>query len=439
MTANANEVLEFIKENDVKFIRLSFCDLLGMQKNISIMPDELPEVFEHGISFDAHAIKGFTDITKSDLFLFPDPETLSVLPWRPQQGRVIRFYCDIRNPDGSQFWGDTRAMLKSVIKRIGQEGYLCNIGAECEFYLFKTDEGGEPTTVPFDDGGYLDVSPLDKGENVRREICLCLEEMGIKPETSHHEQGPGQNEIDFKFSDVLSCADNLTTFKQVVKSIAARNGLYASFSPKALPDKSGSGLHINLSLSKDGDNLFEGFDYKNLKEIESFIAGILQKTPEMTAFLNPLPNSYERFGSFEAPKYVSWSHGNRSQLVRIPAAHGERMRMELRSPDPATNPYIAFALVVSAGYYGIENNLLLPESVNADLYTADKSVTDALVHLPGSLEAAIRLAEGSEFIKSTIGTDILSSFIHLKCQELQVFNQAADKYGHYLNNYFKVI
>lgn len=439
MTVNVNEVLEFVKENDVKFIRLSFCDLLGIQKNISIMPDELPEAFEHGISFDAHAIKGFADITKSDLFLFPDIKTLSVLPWRPQQGRVIRFYCDIKKPDGSQFWGDTRAMLKSVINRIEQKGYSCNIGAECEFYLFKTDESGEPTTVPFDNGGYFDVSPLDKGENVRREICLCLEEMGIKPETSHHEQGPGQNEIDFKFSDVLSCADNLITFKQVVRSIATRNGLFASFSPKALHDKSGSGLHINISLSKDGDNLFKGCDYKNSKEIESFIAGILQKTPEMTVFLNPLPNSYERFGSFEAPKYVSWSHGNRSQLVRIPAAYGERARMELRSPDPATNPYIAFALVVSAGYYGIENNLLLPESENADLFNANKSITDALVPLPESLEAAIRLAEGSEFIKNTIGSDMLKSFIYLKSQEFRDFSQAADKSEHYLNNYFKVI
>ncbi len=439
MTESFREVLEFIKENDVKFIRLAFCDLLGRQKNISIMPGELPEAFERGIPFDAHAIRGFTDITKSDLFLFPDPATLSVLPWRPQQGRVVRFYCDIRNPDGSAFWGDTRRILKSVLDKVRTNGYSCMVGAECEFYLFKTDENGEPTTIPFDNGGYLDVAPIDKGENVRREICLCLEEMGIMPETSHHEQGPGQNEIDFKFSDALSSADNLVTFRQVVKSISARNGLFASFLPKPLPDKSGSGLHINLSLSKDGHNVFSIGGDEHSKVAESFIAGVLQKTPEITAFLNPLPNSYERFGSFEAPKYVSWSHGNRSQLVRIPEVRGERMRMELRSPDPSANPYLAFALVISAGFYGVENNLPLPESVNVDLYKADKSITDRLARLPGNLTEALKLAEKSDFVKSVIGEEALTSYINIKTSELKGFEQAADKHAYFMENYFKVI
>jgi len=439
MTATVNEVLEFIKENDVKFIRLAFCDLLGRQKNISIMPSELPEAFEHGIPFDAHAIRGFTDITKSDLLLFPDPGTLSVLPWRPQQGRVVRFYCDIKKPDSSAFWGDTRGILKSLINNVWSKGYSCMVGAECEFYLFKTDEDGEPTTVPFDSGGYLDVSPLDKCENVRREICLCLEEMGIMPETSHHEQGPGQNEIDFKFSDALSSADNLVTFKQVVKSISARNGLFASFLPKPLPGKSGSGLHINLSLSQKGHNVFKLGGNGHSKVAESFVAGILQKTPEITAFLNPLPNSYERFGSFEAPKYVSWSPDNRSQLVRIPAAHGERMRMELRSPDPSTNPYIAFALVISAGFYGVENNLTLPESVNVDLYNADKAITDRLVSLPENLEEAIKLAEKSDFVKNVLGEEALDSYIRIKTLELQAYSQAVDQDEYFLTNYFKVI
>lgn len=438
MTATINEVLEFVKENDVKFIRLAFCDLSGMQKNISVMPDELPGAFEQGIPFDAHAIKGFTDITKSDLLLIPDPTTLSVLPWRPQQGRVARFYCHIKNPDGSVFWGDTREILKSVLGRAAQNGYLCMVGAECEFYLFKTDENGEPTTVPFDNGGYLDVLPLDKGENVRREICLCLEDMGIKPEASHHEQGPGQNEIDFKFSDALNCADNLFTFKQAVKSIAARNGLFASFSPKPLADKSGSGLHINLSLSQNGQNVFR-LGTENSKESESFIAGILQKIPEITAFLNPLPNSYERLGSFEAPKYVTWSHGNRSQLIRIPPAQGEKVRMELRSPDPSTNPYLAFALVISAGLYGIENNLPLPESVNVDLYTADNSITDKLVRLPQNMDDALKLAKKSEFIKSTLNENLLDKFIQMKTLELEAFNKSIDKRECYLQNYFKSI
>jgi len=439
MSITVNEVLEFIKENDVKFIRLAFCDLFGNQKNISIMPDVLPEAFEHGIPFDAHAIKGFTDITESDLLLVPDPDTLSVLPWRPQQGRVVRFYCNIKKPDGSVFWGDTREILKSVLADNRNKEYSCMVGAECEFYLFKTDEDGNPTTIPFDNGTYLDVSPIDKGENVRREICLCLEEMGITPETSHHEQGPGQNEIDFKFSDALSCADNFITFKTVVKTIAARNGLFASFSPKPIPDKSGSGLHINLSLSKNGINVFKLSNDQHSKIAESFIAGVLQKVPEMTAFLNPIPNSYDRFGSFEAPKYVSWSYGNRSQLIRIPAAKGEKVRMELRSPDPAINPYLAFALVISAGFYGMENELSLPDGVNVDLYTADNSITDNLMMLPENMEKALKLAEKSEFIKSILGPEVLSRFIRLKTLELQAFNQAIDKNEYYFNNYFKVI
>lgn len=438
MTVTINDVLEFIKENDVKFIRLAFCDLTGMQKNISIMPDELPGAFEHGIPFDAHSIRGFTDITKSDLLLVPDPGTLTVLPWRPQQGRVGRFYCHIKNPDGSVFWGDTRELLKSVLGRMAQKGYSCMVGAECEFYLFKTDENGEPTMIPYDNGGYLDVFPLDKGENVRREICLCLEDMGIRPESSHHEQGPGQNEIDFKFSDALSCADNLFTFKQTVKSIAARNGLFASFSPKPLADRSGSGLHINMSLSQSGKNVFRlGTEHSPVSE--SFIAGILDKIPEITAFLNPLPNSYERLGSFDAPKYATWSHGNRSQLIRIPAAHGEKVRMELRSPDPATNPYLAFALVIGAGLYGMENNLPLPESVNVDLYTADNSITKNLVRLPESLEEALALAKKSGFIKSILNDNLLDKFIYLKTQELEAYNNASDKKEYFIANYFRAI
>ena len=349
MVSTASEVLGFVKENDVKFIRLSFCDLFGMHKNISVIADELQSAFESGISFDAHAIRGFRDVTRSDLLLFPDPATLTVLPWRPGTGRVARFYCDIKNPDGSAFYHDGRGLLKQMIQRCAEMGYVCKIGAECEFYLFKTDDNGEPTDVTLDTGGYLDISPLDKAEDIRREICLTLEEMGIRPETSHHEQGPGQNEVDFQFSDALSCADNFQTFKSVVKAIAARNGLFASFMPKPVAGAAGSGLHVNLSLVQDGRNIFTNADEGHCGIAESFIAGILSRTPEITLFLNPLANSYERFGEFEAPKYVSWSHQNRSQLIRIPAASGEKVRMELRSPDPSLNPYLAFALILAAG------------------------------------------------------------------------------------------
>ncbi len=427
MAYSIKEVLEFVEENDVKFIRLAFCDLFGTQKNISIMPDELERAFNEGISFDASAIKGFADVSKSDLLLFPDPSTLNVLPWRPQQGRVVRFFCDIKTPEKKNVEYDSRNILKNTIKKCISKGYTPYIGTECEFYLFKTDENGDPTTVPHDNGGYLDIAPIDKGENIRREICLCLEEMGIKPESSHHEQGPGQNEIDFKYSDSLTAADNFLTFKSVVKAISARNGLFASFIPKPLENKSGNGLHINISISKNGLNIFRNNNNEYSKEVESFIAGILDKIKEITLFLNPIINSYERFGKFEAPKYISWSHQNRSQLIRIPAATGEKMRMELRSPDSAINPYLAFSLIISAGLYGIENNLILSDEVNKNLYTANEKITNNIEKLPENIKEAIDIAKNSEFIKNTIGEEVLSKYICLKEEEYNQYISSENK------------
>ena len=426
MTYAVREVLQFIKENDVKFIRLAFCDLFGTQKNISIMPNELERAFKEGVSFDASAIKGFADVSKSDLLLFPDPSTLSILPWRPQQGRVVRFFCDIRTPEKEKFVCDSRDILRKMIKKCVIKGYTPYIGTECEFYLFKTDEEGEPTMITHDKGGYFDIAPIDKGENIRREICLCLEEMGIKPESSHHEQGPGQNEIDFKYSDSLTAADNFITFKSVVKAIATRNGLFASFLPKPIADESGNGLHINLSLLKNGTNIFENNKWEQ-ENAKNFIAGILSKAKEITAFLNPLVNSYERFGKFEAPKYISWSHQNRSQLIRIPAATGEKTRMELRSPDSSINPYIAFSLIIGAGLYGIENSIELPEAVNENLYTTSDEVLNNIEKLPESLEEAINIAKNSEFIKDIIGEEVLKRYIELKEIEIKEYLNASDK------------
>lgn len=436
MNTTASEVLQFIEENDVKFIRLGFCDLFGIQKNISIMPDQLPEAFENGISFDASAVRGFRDVKESDLLLFPDPATLTVLPWRPGPGRVVRFYCDIKNPDGSPFAHDSRYLLKKVVERCESRGYVCKIGAECEFYLFKADENGDPTEMTLDKGGYLDIPPLDKGEDIRREICLCLEEMGLRPESSHHERGPGQNEIDFKYSDALASADNFLTFKSVVKFISARNGLFATFMPKPLPQEAGSGLHVNISLAQNGLNIFKNVAGGSRGITNSFIAGILARTSEITLFLNPICNSYERFGSFEAPKYISWSHQNRSQLVRIPAAIGERMRMELRSPDPTINPYLAFALIIAAGLEGLEKELTLPPAVDADLYTADESITARLTELPNSLEQAIRLAENSAFVKAVIGEELLAKYVALKKEEVTAFAAAKDKTAFCRERYF---
>lgn len=396
MIYTAREVYDFVRQEDVKFIRLAFCDVNGKQKNISIMPDELPRAFSDGISFDASAIKGFGDEVGSDLLLFPVPSTLNILPWRSSHGNVIRMFCSMKYPDGTQFEKDSRMILQRAVDAAAAKGVSVQFGAEFEFYLFNTDEKGMPTDEPFDRAGYMDVAPEDRGENARREICLTLLEMGIKPESSHHEEGPGQNEIDFRYSDAMTAADNAMNFMTVVKAAAQRNGIYADFSPKPLPGESGNGLHINMSV-KTAD----GEDHTN-----AFMAGILAHIKEMTAFLNPTEDSYKRLGEKKAPKYITWSPENRSQLIRIPAAKGEYRRIELRSPDPTANPYIAYALLIMAGLDGIERELNAPEAVNVNLYKADSSVTEPLDRLPASLDEAIAVAEDSDFVRGVIGMNI---------------------------------
>lgn len=427
MNYTISEVLNFVEENDVKFIRLAFCDIFGNQKNISIMPSELQRAFEKGISFDASAIDGFMDITESDLILVPDASTLSILPWRPTHGRVVRLFCNITYPNGNQFEGDGRFFLKTAFEKCKEKGLICKIGSECEFYLFELDENGNPTYKPQDNAGYCDIAPLDKAENVRREICLTLEEMGIMTEASHHEQGPGQNEIDFKYNNADKAADELITFKSVVKTIAARNGLFASFFPKPFYNKSGSGLHINISLNKNGLNIFKNSTFEHSQEAESFIAGILDKITEMTIFLNPLTNSYKRFGSFKAPKYVSWSHENRSQLIRIPYATGEYSRMELRSPDSSCNPYLAFALLIYAGLEGIENNMPLPKPSNINMYNKDIEKLKEFVMLPENLNDAVKLSCKSDFIQNVLPEKIFNSYIKIKKNEWNYYIQSSDK------------
>ncbi len=435
MNITVSEILDFVEENDVKFVRLGFCDIFGAHKNISIMSSELRTVFENGVAIDATVIDGFKE-KASELYLFPDPSTLMVLPWRPDPGRVVRFFCDIKYPGGAPFERDPRAILKNVLKKIESLGYICKIGAECEFYLFKTDDDGAPTYNTIDYGGYLDIAPLDKGENIRREICLNLEEMGLKPQCSHHEKGPGQNEIDFRYSDALNSADNLMTFKSVVKAIAARNGLFASFMPKPLKGKSGNGMHINMSLSQNGNNVFKNPEVGHSPIAESFIAGVLDKACDMTAFLNPIINSYERFGEMSAPSHVSWSGQNYSQLIRTPNASKERMRMELRSPDATLNPYIAYALIISAGLYGIENNLPLPPSVDFALAQPSEEELENLKPLPKSLSEALDTASGSDFIKSVIGEEMLRDYVNLKHGEIKACEKANDKEVFMTERYF---
>ena len=400
MKYSKEEVLQYIREEDVKFIRLAFCDVFGKPKNISIMPEELPRAFEYGIAFDASAVKGFGDEAHSDLMLHPDPDTLMVLPWRPEHGKVVRMYSTISYPDGRPFECDTRILLKKAIEEAQKAGYHFSFGSEQEFYLFKLDENGKPTKEPYDDACYMDIAPDDKGENIRREICLILEQMGIRPESSHHEEGPGQNEIDFRYSDALTAADNAMTFQTVVRTVAGRNGLNADFTAKPLENEPGNGFHINISVKADDDS-------DNLVYV---IAGVLEKADQMTAFMNPTENSYLRFGKDKAPGYVSWSSENRSQLVRIPAAVGQYRRAELRSPDPTANPYLAFALMIYAGLYGIENKLDLPVATNINLYKADAETLKKFKALPRNLDSACNIASDSEFIKKYIPAAILDIY-----------------------------
>ncbi|MBS6262807.1 MAG: glutamine synthetase [Clostridium sp.] len=394
------EVLQYMQEENIKFIRLEFCDVFGKQKNISIVPQELPRAFEQGIAIDASAISGFGDESHSDLFLHPETDTLMLLPWRPEHGRVVRMFCSISYPDGTPFECDTRSLLKKAVQTAKQNGYQFFFGAEQEFYLFHLDENGNPTKTPYDNASYMDISPEDKGENIRREVCLTLEQMGILPESSHHEEGPGQNEIDFRYSDPLTAADNSMTFQTVVKTIAGLNGVFADFSPKPLENQAGNGFHINMSVkSSDGtDNM------------DSMIAGILFKISDMTVFFNPTPDSYKRFGSHKAPKYISWSSENRSQLIRVPAAIGIYRRAELRSPDPSANTYLAFALMIHAALEGIQNKLVLPPPVDINLYKADDNTLKNFRQLPKDFKSACTAAANSDFIKKHIPDTILNIY-----------------------------
>lgn len=401
MSYSYDDVIEFVRQEDVIFIRLAFTDAYGHQKNIAIPPDELEHAFKDGISFDASAIAGFTNVVKSDLFLFPIPSTLTVLPWRSFQGKVVRMFCDIKYPDGTPFGKDSRAVLRRAVQAAADMKLSVLFGTEFEFYLFNTDEKGRPTKEPLDYASYFDVAPYDRGENVRRDIVLTLKQMGMHPETSHHEEGPGQNEVDFRYSDAITAADNALNFKTVVQAAAAKNGLYADFSPKPLENCSGNGLHINMSVSS-----FDGRDTDELNRY--FMAGILAHIKELCAFLNPTEESYKRLGEKKAPKYISWSHQNRSQLIRIPAASGEYRRIELRSADPTANPYIAFALLIHAGLDGIRNKTALPDPVDIDLYdnaAADKSGLDKL---PDSIFEAVGIAKSSPLINSVLPENFIN-------------------------------
>ncbi|MGI5884048.1 MAG: glutamine synthetase family protein [Candidatus Spyradocola sp.] len=400
MSNTDNEVLQFVIDNDVKFIRLAFCDVYGTLKNISIMAEELPRAFEYGVAFDAGLVDGFADLPREDLVLHPDASTLEVLPWRPQTGRVARFYCDITTGSGEPFEQDGRQILRRALQSLLDEGYTARIGAKCEFYLFRLDEKGDPTAIPHDRASFLDVAPLDRGENVRRDICLTLEEMGIRPLSSHHEMGPGQNEIAIAPADPMTAANHCVTFRNLVGTIAARNGLFADMGPKPIASENGSGFRINFSLSHTGRSLFlPGEDGELLPEAQSFLAGVLEHMPEMTVFCNSASASYARLRGKSAPKGVGWSRMGRGHILRLPPPQGDTARFELRSPDNFCNPYVVYALTLLAGLDGVHRRLPLPEPE-----------TILGPALPTSLQEAAALAAASPFLQAALPRHTLAAY-----------------------------
>lgn len=420
LAKNIIEAMKFIEANDVKFIRLQFCDLFGQNRNIAITAMQMERALASGIPFDASLVVGFSESRYTDLVLYPDISTIQLLPWRPQQGKVARILCDIKYPNGDIFEADSRYILKETINRAKALGYQFNTSAECEFYLFKQDENGDPTTIPTDQAGYFDLAPYDRGENTRREICLTLEDMGFEIESSRHEAGRGQHEIDFKYDDALSAADKIMTFKTVVKTVAQRNGVHASFLPKPLMEEPGSGMHIHVSLLKDGQDIFENKDGILGEEARQFMAGVLAHVKGMTAIANPLVNSYKRLtGGKEAPRHIGWGFGNRSPLIRIPMESDEYYRFELRGPDPTCNPYLTFAIILAAGLEGIEKKLELMDELklDEDEITRDPMAVKNIQELPITLMDALTEMDADPLIKTVLGESLAEKYIELKTAE----------------------
>ncbi len=394
------DVMEFVEVENVKFIRLAYVDALGVMKNLAVMPEELERVFRSGVSIDASAIRGYGAKVKSDLYLHPDPETLQIVPWRPMDGRVARMFCEIRYPDGTVFERDPRYILRQAVKKAREAGIQLRFGAEMEFYLFKLDEEGMPTQIPMDRGGYMDVAPEDQGENIRREICFAMMDMGFRPESSHHEDGPGQNEVDFRSSTPLHAADDETVMKWIVKSVSKVNGVWADFSPKPMRDQPGNGMHVNITVKKD-----DGTPVR-----DAFMAGIMDHIREITLFLDPVKESYDRLGGHKAPYYISWGDQNRTTLIRIPSGKGHADTFELRSPDPMCNPYIVYALLIHAGLDGIARGLDLQAPTDVDLHCAPREETEGLRVLPEKLEEAVALAAASPFVRGILPEDCLEAY-----------------------------
>jgi len=425
------EIFKIVEEEDVEFIRLQFTDLYGMLKNIAITESQLERALENRCMFDGSAIEGFVRVEESDMYLHPDLNTFEILPWRPQQGKVARFICDVYRPDNTEFEGDPRYVLRRAIKKADDMGYTLMVGAECEFFLFHTDENGNPTTTTHERAGYFDVAPLDLSENVRRDIVLNLESMGYEIEASHHEIASAQHEIDFKYADALSAADEIMTFKMAAKTIAKKHGLHATFMPKPIPGQNGSGMHINMSLGDGkGKNLFvDEKDANGLSEIAyQFMAGLLKHIDEIAVLTNPLVNSYKRLiPGFDAPSSEVWSSNfNRSPLIRIPSQRGDDTRIELRCPDTAANPYFALAACLCAGLDGIKNKMVPPESVNDNLFliSPEEMKKRGIKLLPETLGEALTYFENSDFAKEVMGSHAFWKYLEAKKDEWKRFRTA---------------
>jgi glutamine synthetase len=432
------DIISMVEEEDIKFIRMQFTDIFGQLKNVAITASQIEKAVNNQIMLDGSSIEGFVRIEESDQYLYPDLDSFTLLPWRPQYGKVARLICDVYNTDGTPFVGDPRFVLKRVLKKASDMGYAFNVGPELEFFLFQTDEKGNPITKTDDEAGYFDLGPLDRGEGTRREICMALEELGFEIEASHHEVAAGQHEIDFKYADALKAADNIMTFKLAVKTIAQKNGQHATFMPKPIFGISGSGMHTNMSLFRDGKNVFnDESGRKGLsKEALSFIAGLLAHVRSMCAVTNPLVNSYKRLvPGYEAPCYVAWSASNRSTLIRIPASRGQSTRVELRNPDPACNPYLSLAVCLAAGLDGIEKGLTPPAEVTENIYKMDAATREknGIANLPASLEEALIELRKDELIKEALGDHVLTQYLNGKEAEwddyrMRVSNWELDKY-----------
>ncbi|MVX62588.1 type I glutamate--ammonia ligase [Clostridium chromiireducens] len=436
------DIINLVKENGVKFIRLQFTDIFGTLKNVAITDKQLEKALNNECMFDGSSIDGFVRIEESDMNLRPNLDSFVIFPWRPQQGKVARLICDVYNPDGTPFEGDPRYVLKRAIKDAAELGYTMNVGPECEFFLFETDENGNPTTNTQDKGGYFDLAPTDLGENARRDMTLALEDMGFEIEASHHEVAEGQNEIDFKYGDALTTADNIMTFKLVVKSIAQRHGLHASFMPKPIFGINGSGMHVNMSLYKDGKNAFVDENDKNgLSDVAyKFIAGLLKHVKGVAAVTNPLVNSYKRLvPGYEAPVYLAWSCKNRTALIRVPAARGAGTRVELRCPDPSANPYLVLAVLLQAGLDGIKNNLTPPAEVEANIFamTEDERRTNGIDNLPNNLYEAVQFMKDSELAKVALGDHVYENYLSGKAAEWDDYRTKVHDWEieNYLNRY----